>query len=390
VKLRKALVTAQVALSFLLLAGAGLFARSLANLRAASTGFETIDNLVTFQVQPALNGYSVERVVEFYRQLLDNVSALPGVRSAAFASMPLLHGYEWDSYMSVEGHQAADGEDMAAFMNSLSPGYFRTMGINLLEGRDFDERNMKRDARVAIVNRKFAEHFFGARSALGRHIGWGSGPESKLDIEIIGVVENSLYEGPREGIRRQVFVPNYGPSSVAFYVRAGTSSKALFAALRGEVKKLDPSMPVYEMKTLESQLDETLSTERLVAALSVAFGALATALAAIGLYGVMAFVVARRTKEIGLRMALGAERGAVVWLVMREVLVLLAAGLAIGVPATLVLGRYVASQLFTVKPADPLTAVSALFLLAVVALFAGLQPALRATRVDPIEALRYE
>ncbi|MGH9659939.1 MAG: FtsX-like permease family protein, partial [Bryobacteraceae bacterium] len=292
--------------------------------------------------------------------------------------------------MSVEGHTAKDGEDMQAFMNGLSPGYFHTLGIPLLDGRDFEDRDIKRDSRVAIVNRKFAKHFFGDRPALGRHVGWGVGPNTKLNIEIIGVVEDTLYEGPREGVHRQVFVPKWGTGPVAFYVRAAAGARALYPLLRNEVKKLDPAMPVFEMKTLENQLDETLTTARLIAALSAAFGALATLLAAIGLYGVMAFAVARRTKEMGLRMALGAPPAAVVWLVMREVLWLIGIGLAAGIPAALLLGRYVASQLYNVRPADPWTAGLAVALLTVVSLAAGFLPARRASAVDPITALRYE
>jgi predicted permease len=307
--------------------------------------------------------------------------------------VPVLSGGEWDSTMSVEGHQAKDGEDMQAFMNGISPGYWKTMGVPLLEGRDFDDRDTGKKAKVAIVNRKFATHFFGKESAIGRHIGFGGGPKTKLDIEIIGVTEDSLYEGPREGVHRQVFVPlrqlDY-PASASFYVRTSLDSKTLFDALRAKVRAIDPAMPVYAMRTLESQLDDTLSTERLIAALSAAFGALATLLAALGLYGVMAFVVARRTKEIGLRMALGASQGSVVWMVLREALMLLGMGLAVGVPSAFLLSRFVASQLFGVEANDVWTAAAALLVLAAVAAAAGWLPARRASTIDPIQALRYE
>jgi len=393
VRLRKVLVTAQVALSFLLIAGAGLFVKSLGNLKNTQTGFQQIGNLVTFQVSPSLNGYPVDRIQSFYSQLLENVRLLPGVQTASYASVPLLHGWEWDSSMSVEGHRAKDGEDIQAFMNSISPGYWRTMGINVIEGRDFDVRDAGNRTTVAIVNRKFARHFFGDKTAIGRHVGFGGGPNTKLDIRIVGVVEDSLYEGPREGVRRQVFVPNMQsrfPASVAFYVRTSMESTSMYGLLRREVLKLDPALPIYEMKTLQGQLDETLSTERLIATLSVAFGALAALLAAVGLYGVMAFVVARRTKEIGLRMALGAQAGAVIWLVMREVLLLLGIGLAIGVPAAYLLSKYVSSQLFGVQPTDPWTALAAAVILAAVAAGAGFIPTRRASAINPIQALRYE
>ena len=390
--LRKGLVAAQVALSFVLLFGAGLFVRSLQNLKATDTGFRDPENLVTFQLNPALNGYNEARGTHFYQELLDQIRAIPGVKSAGIAAVPVLHGWEWDNTVQVEGHQAKDGEDMQAFMNAVSPGYFATMGIPLLAGRDFDRRDIAKagEWKVALVNQQFARHFFGGRTAVGRHIGNGSGPRTKLNIEIIGVVANSLYEGPREGVRRQVFVHQSGSAGAAIYVRAGLGSSSAYAALRSAVKRLDPAMPVFDLKTLGGQLDETLLTERLTALLSAGFGLLATLLAAIGLYGVMAFAVARRTREMGLRMALGARSRSVVWLVMKEVLLLLAIGLAIGVPAGLGLGRFVATQLYGIKGGDPRIALVGVLLLAFVAIVAGLIPAHRASRIDPILALRYE
>ena len=386
--LRKSLVAAQVALSFLLLFGAGLFVRSLQNLRATNTGFRDLDNLITFQVAPAYSGYDDARTVHFYDELLQGLRAVPGVKSAGLAVVPVLHGDEWDSSTHVEGHHAKDGEDMQAFMNAISPGYFETMGIPLLEGRDFDRRDIREDAKVAIVNEKFARHFFGNRSPTGRHLGRGKG--DKLDIEIVGMVADSLYEGPREGVRRQVFVPDWGKDSAAFYVRGSLQSNALYGAVRAAVKRLDPAMPVYELKTLGRQLDETLLSERLIALLSAGFGLLATLLATIGLYGVMAFAVARRTKELGLRMALGAARGNVIWMVMREVMVLLGIGLAIGIPAAAALSTLVSTQLYGIKAQDPWIAGGSVAVLAAVGAVAGMIPAMRASRIDPILALRYE
>ena len=390
VLLRKGLVTAQVALSFLLLFGSGLFVQSLENLKATDTGFRDPDNLITFELAPALNGYDAPRTVHLYEQLLDRLRATPGVRAAAHATVAVLAGDEWDSTTQVEGHQARDGEDMQAFMNSLSPGYFETMGVPVLEGRDFRRGDIREDAKAAIVNERFARHFFGGGSAVGRHIGRGMGPGAKLDIEIVGVVANSLYEGPREGVRRQVFMPNWGKMSASFYVRASLGSSAAYAAVRREVKALDASMPVYGLKTLAGQLDETLLTERLIALLSALFGLLATLLATVGLYGVIAFVVARRTRELGLRMALGAMRLSVIWMVLREVMALIAIGLGVGIPAAILLGRFVAAQLYGVRASDPATAVASAVLLIVVAGAAGFIPTLRASRIEPIAALRYE
>jgi predicted permease len=387
--LRKGLVTAQVALSFLLLFGAGLFVRSLQNLKGTDPGV-ALDNLVTFQLNPALNGYDDQKAGHLFEQVLERLQHAPGVQSAGLAGVPILAGSEWDSTMSVEGHKAADGEDMQAFMNALSPGYFATMRIPVLEGRDFRSTEMHPDAHVAIVNKRFADHFFRGHSAVGRRLGWGDGPDTKLEIEIIGVVANSLYEGPREGVRRQVFVPRSGNGSAAVYVRTDLPSAAAYTLVRHTVRSVDAALPVYELKTLEGQLDETLLADRLVALLAAGFGLLATLLASIGLYGVMAFVVTRRRKELGIRLALGAQPRAIVWLVMKEVVVLLAVGLVVGVPAAIALGRVVSSQLYGIHPHDPEIAVATVVLLALVSGAAGAIPARRASRTDPVLALRYE
>src|SRR5262249_37932551 len=387
--LRKGLVTAQVALSFLLLFGAGLFVRSLQNLKTTDTGV-TLDNLVTFQLAPQLNGYDNVRGTRLTQELLERLRGSAGVRSAALAAVPILSGNEWDNRTAVEGHKAADGEDMQAFMNALSPEYFKTMHIPMLEGRDFTAADVKKDSKIAIVNRRFATHFFGDKSAVGRHLGQGGWPNPTLDVEIIGVVDDSLYEGPRQGIRRQVFIPAWGAGSATFYVRTTMGSSAAFALIRREVQALDRSLPVFETKTVQAQLDETLLTDRLVALLSAGFGMLATVLASIGLYGVMAFVVARRRKELGIRIALGAQRTAILWSVMREVLILLSIGLVVGIPTGLGLGKFVSAQLYGIQGHDPSVAIGTMVLLTIVSALAGLIPAHRASRVDPILALRYE
>ena len=387
--LRKGLVAAQVALSFLLLFGAGLFVRSLQNLKSTDTGV-ALDNLVTFQLAPQLNGYDPVRGTHLYQELLDRLRGSAGVTSASLAVVPILAGNEWDNRTAVEGHKAADGEDMQAFMNALLPDYFKTMQIPMLEGRDFTYADVKKDAKVAIVNKRFATHFFGDKTALGRHLGQGGGPTPKLDIEIVGVVDDSLYEGPREGVRRQVFIPAWGAGSATVYVRTTMASAAAFALIRREVQALDRSLPVFETKTVQAQLDETLLTDRLVALLSAGFGMLATLLASIGLYGVMAFVVARRRKELGIRIALGAQRTAILWSVMREVLILLSIGLVVGIPTGLGLGKFVSAQLYGIQGHDPSVALGTMLLLTAISALAGLIPAHRASRVDPILALRYE
>ena len=240
--LRKGLVIAQVALSFLLLAGAGLFVRSLQNLKATDTGV-ALDNLVAFEISPALGGYDDTRAVLFYRELLERLRAAPGVKSAALATVRAA-GSEWDSSMSVEGHQAKDGEDMQAFMNAVSPGFFKTMNTAFLEGRDFRAGDAREDATVAIVNRRFAEHFFPGRSAVGKRLGFGGGPKTKLTIEVVGVVGDMLDEGPREGVHRQVFIPNWGKNSGVFYLRTLTPPASVHALVRNEVRRLDPGIPV--------------------------------------------------------------------------------------------------------------------------------------------------
>ena len=391
VRLRKSLVTVQVAFSFLLIAGALLFVKTLLNLKEMNSGFRDIDNLITFQIDPARSGYSLPRLKAFYQQMLETVRSLPEVKSAGYAWVPLLSGREADWDFLIEGHPAED-RDARAYVNGLSPGYWRAMGVPLLAGRDFEDGDAGGRPSVAIVNRRFASHFFGNKSPIGRRIGY-AGPGAKLEIEIVGLVEDSLYEGPRQGMRRQVFFPfsqMNQPVPVAFYVRTLADPAGMFAMLRPKVQELDATMPIYEMRTLESQLDETLGTERLSATLSVAFGALATLLAAVGLYGVMALTVARRTREIGLRMALGARQSALLWMVMKEALGLLGIGLLLGIPCAYLLGRYVSSQLFGVVAADLGIAAVASFTLTAVAAGAALVPARRASMIDPIQALRHE
>jgi predicted permease len=321
---------------------------------------------------------------------MDRLRADGAIKSASMAAMPILTGSEWDSSVSVEGHQSKDGEDMQAFMNAVSPGYFQTMNIPIVEGRDFRQSDVKETWDVAVVNKRFADHYFPGQIVVGKRIGQGGGPKAKLNIEIIGVVADSLYEGPREGVHRQVFFANWGRNAATFYVRTNTSSTATYALIRNHVKELDATMPLYEVKTVEGQLDETLLSDRLIAMLSAGFGVLATLLASVGLYGVMAFVVARRRKELGIRLALGAGAGNVIWIVMREVLILLGIGLVIGVPAALLLATYVSSQLYGIQPRDPLIAGWTIALLAFVSIAAGLIPARRASRIDPILALRSE
>jgi predicted permease len=402
VRLRKGLVIAQVTVSVLLLISAGLFIRSLRNLRTLDLGLKT-ENLIAFNLSPTLNGYTPLRSKQFEKQVRDRVSGAPGVSGVAFAQMGLLEGNEWDSSMSVEGYEAKPGESMNPYCNAVSPGYFRTLSIPLVAGRDFDDRDARFEPadpkaqlpsyKVAIVNESYAKHYFGDRSPLGRHIGFGINPGTKTPIEIVGVVKDSKYTGVRDEIPLQVFfafMENDSAGGTVMYVRTTNQPDAAFGAIRQVVRQLDTNIPIYNMRTMDHQMDQSLLNDRLIATLSTAFGVLATLLAVIGLYGVMAYTVARRTREIGVRMALGAVPGDVIWLVMRDVLVLVGSGLVLGLIAASALSRFVSSQLYGVSGSDPLTMAGACVVLALVAAIAGYIPARRATRVNPVLALRYE
>jgi predicted permease len=392
VGLRKGLVVAQVALSLLLLVGAGLFIQSLRNLRELNPGFRT-ESLVTFAVNPTLNGYKPETSLQFYRQLLERVSNLGGVTSSTLAIMPVLDGNEWDSSVSVEGYSVKQGEWINPHMQFPSPAYFDTLGIPILLGRDFTVRDDKGTPKVGIINEKFAKKYFAGRNPLGMHVGMGGNPGTKLDIEIIGVVRDTKYESLRDEIPIELYIPYLQTDFVqgmTAYVRAHGDPANLFSAIRQTVREVDAAVPVYKMRTLEQQVDKSLMTERLLANLSTLFGCLATLLAAVGLYGVMAYMVARRTREIGIRMALGASGPSMLWMVMREVLMLAAIGVAIGAPAAWGASRLIETQLFGIRPADPLTMALGTIGIGVVTAAAGYLPARRATAVDPMMALRWE
>jgi predicted permease len=403
--LRKVLVGAQVTLSLLLLIGAGLFMRTLSNLRDLGPGFST-EKLVGFNLDPSLNGYTAERAKVFYKRLADELAATPGVHSVGLASMRILTGDEWDSSMTAEGYNAKPGQQPEPYMNSISPNYFATMGIPILQGRDFTIKDSltvphgkksdgKDDAAPAtvMINESFARKYFAGRNPIGMHLGFGSDPGTKADMEIIGVVKDVKYTNLRDEIPPQAFIPYLASDYVGdmtVYLRTTLDPKQVMTAMRRKVRELDSNIPVYAMRTTREQIDLSLRTERLVASLSSVFGGLATLLAVIGLYGVMAYTVARRTREIGIRMALGAIQANVIWMVMKDVLILIGAGVVVGLPLAMGLSRLVQSQLYGLAPHDPLTLTLATLGLAAVACLAGFVPALRASRVDPTRALRYE
>jgi len=392
VGLRKALVVAQVALSLLLLIGAGLFVQSLRNLKGLNPGFET-DNLLSFAVNPTVNGYTMERSLEFYRQIHERLAQIPGVTGVTLAIMPLLDGNEWDSSVTVEGYTTKRGEWVDPHMQFVSTGYFQTLGIPVMLGRDFNARDETGSQKVAIVNQRFADRYFAGRSPIGRHVGMGGDPGTVTDIEIVGVVRDTRYESLREEIPYEMYRPYRQMNFVqgmTVYARASGDPAGIFAAMRRVVQQTDANVPVYRVRTLNEQLDKSLMSERLLASLSTVFGGLATVLAAVGLYGVMAYMVVRRTREIGIRMALGARGPSVIWLVMREVLVLAAGGVIIGLAASWAATRWIQTQLFGIAPGDLLTMIGAAIGIAAVAALAGYLPARRAIGIDPMRALRWE
>ena len=399
---RKVLVGVQVTLSLLLLIAAALFLRTLTNLRRLGPGFP-VERLVGFNLDPSANDYSGERAKLFYKTLTGDLESVPGVRSVGLASMRILEGDEWDSSVTVEGYSAKPGQSPEPFMNSISPNYFATMGIPIVMGRDFTVKDAQRikhgpdkddtSPATIMINEAFARKFFAGRNPIGLHIGFGSDPGTKTDMEIIGLVKDVKYTNLRDQIPVQAFIPYLADEHVGgmtVYLRTTADPRQIMSIVRQKVRRLDPNIPIFDMRTTEQQLDLSLRTERLVASLSTVFGFLATLLAVIGLYGVMAYMVARRTREIGIRMALGAVQGNVIWMVMREVLLVIAAGVVIGIPLAIGLSQLVRSQLYGLSPHDPITLAAAALVLAIVACLAGFVPAYRASRIDPTRALRYE
>ena len=402
VRARKVLVAVQVALSLLLLIGAGLFMRTLANLRNLGPGFP-VERLIGFDLDPSLNGYTPQRSKIFYQRLTDDIGAIPGVKSVALAAQRILEDNEWDSSMTVEGYQAKAGQQPEPFMNDISPNYFATLGVPILAGREFtikDTAEVKHfpepDGWVpttVMINESFAKKYFAGRNPLGLHLGYGSDPGTKADMEVIGIVKDIKYTNLRDKIPAQAYLPYLAEHLVAgmtVYVRSNFDPQQLMPIIRKKVRALDANVPVYALRTTEEQIDLSLRNERLIASLSSVFGLLATLLAVIGLYGVMAYAVARRTREIGIRMALGAIQGNVIWMVMKDVFIVIAVGVCVALPAAIALSTVVRSQLYGLAPDDPLTLALSTLVLVSVASLAGFIPALRASRVDPTRALRYE
>jgi predicted permease len=390
-RFRKSLVVAQIALSMALLAAAGLFTRSLLNVSRVDLGIK-IDNMVTFGISPQLSGYDPARTRALFDQIEDRLRALPGVSGVTISIVGLLVGNNYGQGVSVEGFAAGPDTDTGSRYDEVSPGFFKTMGIPLLAGREFTRADVIGGRKVAIVNETFAEKFKLGKNAVGKLMARSVGDAVKLEVEIVGLAQDAKYSEVKAKIPPVFYVPTQQDDQLGygtFYVRSGGDPAPLLKAIPGVIASLDANLPVESLRTMPQQVRENVFLDRMITTLSAAFAIVATVLAAIGLYGVLAYTVALRTREFGLRMALGADpqrvRGMVLWQVgwMTLIGAVVGIGLAIGV------GFAAASLLYEIKGYDPTVLVMSVVALSVVALSAGLIPAIRASRIDPMRALRY-
>ena len=392
VRVRKFLLTSQIALTAVLLSAAGLFAHSLLNLKTQDLGVRP-DHVLEFSISPELNRYTPPQTIALADRIRKSMEPLPGVRSASESEIPMLANSNSSSNVTVQGYNAQEDEDMNVDQNFVGPNFLATMGIPLLNGREFSEADSGTSPKVAIINEAMARRFFAGRNPIGLRFGFGGGKDVKLDTEIVGIVKDSKNTDVKHAAHPFAFLP-YSQSEHAgnatFYVRTNQDPVALTVTVRNLIAGFDANLPVYGVKTLTAQVDEIMFTDRLVTIFSLCLGLLASLLAAVGLYGVMAYVVARRTREIGIRMALGATQQNVAWMILREILGMLAAGLCVGLVAAYGIGKVVESLLFGVKASDPAVFVLAAVLLAAIALLAGWLPSRKAANVDPMVALRYE
>jgi predicted permease len=388
-RFRTSLVTAQIALSMALLIAAGLFIKSLNNISRVDLGLK-IDNMVTFGISPSLSGYDTTRAKALYERVEAELAAIPGVTGVTAAMVPLLSGDNWGQGVSVEGFKKDPDTDDGSRFNGGGANYFAVLGVQMLAGRDFSANDNRGSQKVAIVNETFAKKFNLGRNAVGKHM---SVNNDSLNIEIIGLVKDSKYSEVKQTIP-PVYVTPYRQfgrvGSLNFYVRSSLPNDQMLRAINGVMKTLDPNIPIEGLKTMPQQVKENVFLDRMIGTMSASFALLATILAAVGLYGVLAYSVAQRTREIGVRMALGADAGSVRRMVLRQVGVMTAIGGIIGVLGALGLGRAAQSLLFQLQGYDPVVFVAAALSLSLVAFAAGYLPALRASRVDPMAALRYE
>jgi putative ABC transport system permease protein len=392
VLLRKSLVVAQVTMTTLLLVGAGLLTRTLWNLTKMDLGVKP-EQLITFSVAPDLSGYNPEKVAQFVTQLSETAATVPGVQNIGVANISAFTGDTASSNITAEkGPTDSNPDNNTVSHASIGPGYFAAMGTPLMTGRDFARTDTKTSQKVAIMNETAAKQFFPNRSAIGSRMAFGGG-NVQLDIEIVGVVQDARHANVREEIKPFVYIPYTQDDelgSITFYVRTAQDAATVIPALRAQVQKLDANLPLYNIKTVETVIAENLMGERLLALLSLCFGGLAALLAGIGLYGVLAYQVVQRRREIGIRVALGASPNNVRWLVMGQGLRLTGLGIVLGLGGGYALAKLLTSMLFGVAGSDPMSYVIAALLLLVVALLACYWPARRATKVDPMIALRTE
>jgi predicted permease len=388
---RKVLVAGQVAFTMLLLAGAGLFMRSLWNLRNQDLGIRP-DNVVTFSIQPSLNGYDTPRSIALFDQLRARIAAIPGIRSVGSGDVATLSGDDEGSNITAEGGVQIPEELQDVDHVAISPSYFSSLGIPLLAGREFTEADGTTAPKVAIVSDSMAKRFFPGRNPLGMHFAFGGG-NVKPDIEIVGMVKDVKQEHVSSAIQPYVYIPySQRPkiNGMTFYVRTVQDPLLMSATLQGVVREMDANLPVFDVKTMERVVEDDLFSARMVAVLSASFASLAALLAALGIYGVLAYVVVQRTREIGIRMALGALAGHVRLMILKEVGAMVLIGVAVGLPVAYGLAKLSESLLYGVHAGDPAVYATGLALIALIALAACFVPARRATRVDPLVALRYQ
>jgi predicted permease len=391
ITLQKALVAAQFALSLLLLIGAGLFLQSLKNLYSVHLGFDP-HNVLAIEVDPMLAGYKQNRMHELYREAQDRVSQVPGIVSASFGMIRLMGNLHWRSGIRIPGYEPQP-DDPGPYWDIVGPGYFKTLRMPIIRGRGFTPQDTQNAPHVAVVNQSFARFYFGDQNPIGKLIGPGKrhGP---ADYEIVGVAKDAKYASLTEQTPRYWYIPYQQHSeiddSLVLYARTRGDPMSEVNAVRQAIRSADPNVPVFHPRTLEEQIESSIARYRMVALCSSFFSLLAALLAGIGLYGAMTYAVVRRTREIGIRMALGAQTSDVVWPLMTEIALMVAVGATAGVLCAMALGRFIASMLFELKPADPFALSSACLFLVIIALIAGYLPARRAARIDPMVALRYE
>lgn len=391
-RFRATLATSQIALSMTLLVVAGLCIRSLVNVSRVDLSIRT-DNVITFAVAPELIGYSPVRTTSLFERVEDELAAVPGVSGVTASTVPIIAGSNWGNNVSVQGFEAGPDTDTNSNVTFIGPGYFRTLGVPLLAGREFTRADAMDAPKVAIVNEAFAKKFNLGRDAVGKRMSNTPGADTKLDMEIIGLVQNAKYSEVKQEFPPVFFLPyrqHQRLGFINFYVRTAGDPEQLLSTAAGVIARLDANLPVDNLKTLARQVEENVFLDRMISTLSAAFAVLATLLAAVGLYGVLAYTVAQRTREIGLRMALGADGARVRGMVLRQVGWMTVIGAVVGLAAAVGLGQLAQSLLFELKGHDPIVLAGSAVVLGAVAIGAGLIPARRASRIDSMLALRYE